>query len=92
MTKCCQPPVRLCTEAQKHCRNDASTHYKPADPVHDERHSFPQCMAAVLTFLSGSSTDATYNLKSLAPPCPGPSQLRQHKAPVLTDETKCRNC
>ena len=37
-------------------------------------------MAAVLTFLSASSTDATYNLKSLAPPCPGPLQLRQHKA------------
>lgn len=58
--------------------NDVSKH--APHPVQDDP-DFPQCMAAVLTFLSGSSTDATYNLKSLAPPCPGPLQLRQHKAP-----------
>lgn len=53
---------------------------------------FPPCLAAMLTFLSATSTDATEKPRPIAPPCPDPLQLRQHKVPILTDETKCRNC
>lgn len=64
--------VKTCAET------DINKHYirfRKTETVHI------QSKVVVLTFLSARSTEATYNRISLAPPCPGPLQLRQHKAP-----------